>query len=423
MKKLINPNLLPNSITEQDLDKMLFNIDTFFMNNVDRKDHLHIREYHKDDVIIELSNKEPIRYYQGKSIDEIKDEIIKHLKKDKDHDKHKSDILESSIDSLWERRQIIAGWLDDLDYKDLTDLLRNHSFEGIVLGAYDYDCDWKTDNESFVKDRRIILYVKNINKQQNQYGGLNNIYNAVLSHEYFHWLHHLYTMKSSALYRKDPNATINYVTTNFKYPFEFEQRHDYVSEVIKESFAAYFAYMYCKNKGINVSSLYDAWDRHSVVVYPYSGAKYMLDDGKDLEEGLYLCFAFKMNCVLERMLRNQKLYYRILNKEYELLKNSITNISLDDYCEICLKRMGKGWFILKFAEDNGINTGTSTTYGNSQAMYTRTNNYNNTIAYHKQMIRYLSNNWNTRISGGDPILDSNDLRNILELIRTNLNIN
>ena len=84
-----------------------------------------------------------------------------------------------------------------------------------------------------------------------------------------------------------------------------------------------------------------------------------------------------------------------------------------------LRRMGKGWFVLRVAEECGISIPTSTTYGSTLAMRTRNSRFEYTIDYHKDMIDYLKKNWSTRITGGNPVV-SNDV--LLDLVNKILGI-
>lgn len=77
--------------------------------------------------------------------------------------------------------------------------------------------------------------------------------------------------------------------------------------------------------------------------------------------------------------------------------------------EELLRKMGKGWFILKLAEDNGINVGTKTYYGKETAMKARLQRYESTKNIHKEMLDYLLINWNSRISAGEPVISNKDL--------------
>ena len=81
-----------------------------------------------------------------------------------------------------------------------------------------------------------------------------------------------------------------------------------------------------------------------------------------------------------------------------------------------LNRMGKGWFILKLAEEKGVDIKTSTYYGTEEAMKTRINTYERTRNLHKEMLKHLLDNWNARISAGKPVVDNSELHRIAKLI-------
>lgn len=81
-----------------------------------------------------------------------------------------------------------------------------------------------------------------------------------------------------------------------------------------------------------------------------------------------------------------------------------------------LKTMGRGWFILKLAEDHGIKTGSNWNYGAN--LKGRLSYYNKTLSKHPQMILYIVDNWDNRIKGGSPILKNSELYDIaLQLIK------
>ena len=80
-----------------------------------------------------------------------------------------------------------------------------------------------------------------------------------------------------------------------------------------------------------------------------------------------------------------------------------------DYKEI-LGRMGNGWFILKLAEDNGIDIGkTKTYYGKPSSMKTRINTYDESKADHIAILDYLIHNWNNSYIAGEPVVSNFDL--------------
>ncbi len=74
-----------------------------------------------------------------------------------------------------------------------------------------------------------------------------------------------------------------------------------------------------------------------------------------------------------------------------------------------LNKMGKGWFVLKVAEDAGLKIQSSTYYGKKTAMNARLTRYEKTIQYHKDMIKELEANWSKRITGGNPTVSNSEL--------------
>ena len=137
----------------------------------------------------------------------------------------------------------------------IEDRIKMTSFETDTLGYYTYDDKWDmNDNSTNISSPKIILYIKNI-EDNSSYGGLLQALEAVMSHEYFHWYHHLISRDRQNL--------------------EFEQRHDYLSTVVKESFADYFCSTYCEYNMIIFDE--NRWYDHSVRIFPYSGATFITD--------------------------------------------------------------------------------------------------------------------------------------------------
>lgn len=71
-----------------------------------------------------------------------------------------------------------------------------------------------------------------------------------------------------------------------------------------------------------------------------------------------------------------------------------------------LKRMGKGWFILKCAEEKGLIDSSLTYYGTNKAMKIRLNQYKKSSSYHDQLLSFIFYSWSKRISAGLPVLDN-----------------
>lgn len=72
-------------------------------------------------------------------------------------------------------------------------------------------------------------------------------------------------------------------------------------------------------------------------------------------------------------------------------------------------KMGKGWFILKLAEEHGVNTKYQAYYGKESAMQARLTRYEKTKNYHKEILAHLVENWSVRISAGEPAVPNSIL--------------
>ena len=77
-----------------------------------------------------------------------------------------------------------------------------------------------------------------------------------------------------------------------------------------------------------------------------------------------------------------------------------------------LKGMGRGWFILRLAQDMGISINISTTYGTKNSMSKRNDVYNKTKSDHMKMLDEIISNWDNRITGGQPKLSNRELYDI-----------
>ena len=87
-----------------------------------------------------------------------------------------------------------------------------------------------------------------------------------------------------------------------------------------------------------------------------------------------------------------------------------------------LNRMGIGWFIIKLAEENSIKINTSSTYGKQSSMETREKVYERTRNDHRKYIKYILNNWSSRITAGDPQLSNDAVRDLLDKVAKTLGI-
>lgn len=80
--------------------------------------------------------------------------------------------------------------------------------------------------------------------------------------------------------------------------------------------------------------------------------------------------------------------------------------------EELLRRMGKGWFVLKLAETRGVSIDTKTNYGKGSSMDTRLSCFESCKAHHRSMLDYLLSNWSSKITAGSPVVSNKDLHDI-----------
>ena len=200
-------------------------------------------------ITIEFSDEEKANRYGSLTIDEVK-EIIRET-----WGKHKEieEIL-SKISSLDDYRKLIQELMEAIHriYRDedcknpekLHSLQNEMEFEMPVLGEY------------INEDKKIILYTINIEKSANKCGNIpSREFEKVFIHELFHAYHYLDDKE------------------------ELVKRRDYTASVVKESLASAFEWFYCvENKIKGADELKSSWDKHSVVFYPYSGAKNLLSE-------------------------------------------------------------------------------------------------------------------------------------------------
>lgn len=206
-----------------------------------------------DDLMISFSDTEKTRIFGSLSVEEAKNKI-----------REKWNISERANDLLdglqtpedFHESQLASPLAEEIsaanrDQKEtyesvraqLEDIFDMVAFKQLILGEY-------------IHPQIIVLYTKNIEHTQQAPGEkrtLEQIYEEVFAHEMFHAYH----------YQNEPE--------------ELVERMDYTSRVVKESLAAAFEWAYCvENKIPNADDLRYDWDRYSVITYPYSGAKHLL---------------------------------------------------------------------------------------------------------------------------------------------------
>ena len=120
--------------------------------------------------------------------------------------------------------------------------------------------------------RTITLYTRNIISTATHGRTPEENFEAVFAHELFHAYHYQGNDK------------------------ELICRCDYTSNVVKESLAAAFEWHYCNERGIAGNAMpHKTWKRHSVLVYPYSGARYLFDPVSFALQDADFCNVFQMS--------------------------------------------------------------------------------------------------------------------------------
>lgn len=206
-----------------------------------------------DDLMISFSDTEKTRIFGSLSVEEAKNKIrekwnISERANDLlDGLQTPEDFHESQLASPLAEEISAANRDQKKTYESvraqLEDIFDMVAFKQLILGEY-------------IHPQIIVLYTKNIEHTQQAPGEkrtLEQIYEEVFAHEMFHAYH----------YQNEPE--------------ELVERMDYTSRVVKESLAAAFEWAYCvENKIPNADDLRYDWDRYSVITYPYSGAKHLL---------------------------------------------------------------------------------------------------------------------------------------------------
>ena len=340
----INTKILPKGINVCDIDDIINRVENFIDSFDNQIPHgLDLFEY---PFAVRFSDETPVRIYGHKTISDIKKELIDLLLEklnslNEEEYQNSKETYENLIDhinkaektsNLMELAGRIAKRLvDESDedyernerdqYEDLRemveDIIQSCAFESPVLGSFNYVPKWNVcfSDTDFLE---IVLYVNNIYNAKNDFGGLLKAYEAVIAHEMFHYYHFCKTEITYSDYKNNDSMYI---------PWEFSQRNDYLSSVVKESFASYFESIYCKAHNIN-NNVTSSWYQHSITIYPYSGAKYIIDVNHFIEL-INISLENGMNHVLFEMIpdRDIRKYYQIINHKNIVHKKNISNIS------------------------------------------------------------------------------------------------
>jgi hypothetical protein len=226
-------------------------------------------DFSESTIHIKFSNKEETKKYGNMSLDEAKDIIRKKWKLDERAEELLSQIHD--IDTLngeqWSSHLAEVILVSNREYsydeirKILDELFGRVYFTKRILGEYRHS------------ERTILLYAKNIELTRAAGRTLEQSFELTFIHELFHAYH----------YRRNDR--------------ELRHRRDYTSDVVKESLAATFEWSYCvEYKIAGDSDLRRDWETHSVLAYPYSGAKHLIN-----------CSTCKLECTRFRIIFNESL--------------------------------------------------------------------------------------------------------------------
>lgn len=205
------------------------------------------------DLIITFSDEEKAHTFGSLSLEEAKEKVRTKWEIDKnandilDSIQTPEDFHESQLASPLAEAISAANHDQNETYESVRAQLENIfamvAFKQLILGEY-------------IHPKVIVLYTKNIEHTQhtpNEKRTLAQIYETTFAHEMFHAYH----------YQNEPEELI--------------ARTDYTSCVVKESLASAFEWDYCVENTIpNADDLRYEWARYSVITYPYSGAKHLL---------------------------------------------------------------------------------------------------------------------------------------------------
>lgn len=266
-------------------------------------------------------------------------------------------------------------------------------------------------------ERKIVLYVRAINPS-----GLATrlpLFEEVFAHEAFH-AYHYYACEIAS-----KNAFLQ----------ELPKRTDYTSKVVKESLAAFFEFYYCGRNGIS-TDIDNDWRMNPVYIYPYSGARYLSLSGN--------CASFLFKNVFETSLhdldkalrllleKDMDAFYDVKNVKEKIVKTVTKQVLVtaapptlgatiaDREIEKALKQMGRGWFILKYAEEyRGMPSPLPLDYGDPKSFGIRMSQYLKNKPFHGEIIRFLKRNrlgLRTSAGVGSDTVRYNELQDILDTL-------
>ena len=321
--KIINENLLPETLTEKDFDRWnesFFDfIGSHYLFTAYELDQ-YIKFDYKDargDLSIEISLETPTSEYGLYSSEEIKEIAKKIIKKNvsnpnqilSDIDKVE-DIDVEKIDFIYRHNR--SEEFECVLHK-IYELINEKKHTELVLGEYVIG-----KNEHNKKDGKIILYLNNIKKECS-----SNIIEKIEQtyiHEFFHHFHNC----------------VSFGGNNIE---EFSHRNDYPSIVIKESLAKFFELNYMKfYYSFNYNEKIEELRQYVVSAYPYSGATYIKDGYDIISNKSYDCFIefsklyiMSFDEALSYLLSNNEEEYKKVLEHDNKYKSILTGIRKKDY--------------------------------------------------------------------------------------------
>lgn len=294
---LINKNLLPEGITYGDLVK----IENEILDALKALDYCCPNE----NVKVEFSNRIRTKKEGYYSFEEAKKKALIALKGCVNLDSgvermidafYKAETIEQAIGIIREIFGRCYGHIEESDIfqkmEDIIDIFDGIYFSCDILGEYTHKSHWVSFDRKIIDESQIILYINNIGKNLKNGETLLNGIKQVMAHEYFHMFHHYIS-----------NSRNNY---------EFDERKDYLSTVVKESLAVLFEKRF--------GDAFLSGSNNNVFVNPYVGWIYLekyIKFSKPTYDFLMLdnLISYGMNKWFKEVINNPKLYYKILNKE------------------------------------------------------------------------------------------------------------
>ena len=421
--KIVN---IPSDLTQQDVDRWIGKIEQslnaifgsrFLSNFIDEL------RYAYDGYTLEFSNDEPpLEEDEPITLSEAKadllnilatrpdnaegDEFIKDLiqrieEAETAGQLHEcaSAIAESCASSRGDYPRIMEA-IEDLLGRTIAVGQSNRLF---TLGCYFHD------------KKKIVLYVKAISPNGTAAG--LPLFEEVFAHETFH-AYHYYACEHAS---QDPFFQ------------ELPCRKDYTSRVVKESLAAFFEFYYCGRNGIATDIDMD-WRRNEVTSYPYSGARYLSLPGSGVSASPLDVFEASLRDA-DKALRllleaDMDAFYDVKNVERLRIKAVTKRVPVTaappalgatitvQAIEAALQTMGRGWFILKYAEDyRGMRSPIPLDYGDPNSFVTRMRTYWDKKPFHGEIIRYLKRgrlDSRVRAGAGAGIVCYKELQDILD---------